>query len=360
MSAKFQFTEQAIRQIRTMRKQGSTLRQIAKAIGCSRTTLQQGSFNLGSLRRKFTKEEERRMVAMRKQGSTLQEIAIALDCSESSIRRRVHRLGSIPLLRATPLKPRRPVTSKTRRRVVALRKRDWTFEEIAKVVGLAYCTVRTIVVTGGKPPARNPYHNSEKTPEDKIVRIIALRRAGSSYAYIAEQTGVSAATAGRILKTNGFPGKILLVRLAGPVGSRVRGICRVRGCGVRHYGSGMCSSHDREYRQGRVGKNGKLLPSICSVCGGKFRRSPQRRRCDRCRRTYIRIQGTRNRNYRLGYIDKDGRILPFTCQQCGKKFRRGRKTRFCESCAAARPNMLRRQRRATIRQQHNRQIRKIA
>ena len=237
------------------------------------------------------------------------------------------------------------MANETRKGVVVLRKRGYTFEKIANMLGLAPCTVRTIVITGGRPPAHNPFFCSEKTSEVKIARIIALRRAGSSYAHIAEVTGVSAATAGRILKSNGFPGKIQLLRLAGPVGSRVRGICRIRGCGVRHYGSGLCSSHELQYRQGRIDRNGKLLPTACEECGRKLSRRLRRRWCQRCRRARTRMRGKRNRDYRLGYVDKDGKPLPFTCQQCGKKFRRQRKTRFCENCAVARPNMLRRQRR---------------
>lgn len=350
MTAKFQFTEQAVRQIRIMRKQGSTMRQIAKAIGCSKTTLLEGGFNLGSLRRKFTQNEQKRMVAMRKQGRILQEIAAALRCSETSVRRRVANAGPIPLLAARPYKTRKPIPKDKRMRVMALRHRGHTLEKIAQMLNLAYATVQSIVITGGKPPARNPYYNLEKTPEDKIARIISLRRSGGSYAYIAQCTGVSKDTVARILRKNGFSGRIQLLRLAGPCGSRVRGLCRVPRCGVRHCGSGLCANHQHEYRQGRIDKNGKLLPLTCEQCGGKFPRNRYRRYCDVCRRVRAKLQKKRDRLLSLGYIDREGWILPFTCKLCGAKFRRSRKTRYCESCAAARPNILRRQRRTAIRQ----------
>lgn len=286
------------------------------------------------------------MAAMRKQGSTLQQIAIALNCSESSVRHHVRQIGPIPLLQAKPRQFRPPIPSKVRKRVVLLRKRGHPFEKIAQVLGMAYGTARAIFLAGGRPPTGRSRHNFQKTPEDVITRILALRRAGSSHAYIAESVGVSTTTVGRILKSNRFPPKIQLRRLAGPVGRRVRGICRVKGCGVRHYGSGLCSSHRLQYRQGRIEKNGKLLPSTCIGCGAKFPRSPQRERCDRCRRAHLRERANWNWAYRLGYIDRQGRPLPLICQQCGKQFRRRlRKLPFCQSCAAARPNMLRRQRR---------------
>lgn len=350
MPEPFKFTKDVMRQIHRMRKSGCSLRQIGRAIGCSRTTLREHVPNLGRLRRRFGKEEERRMVEMRKRGCTFQEIAIALDCSQNTVSYHARRLGPIPLLNAGARKSRRPVPNETRKQVITLRKRGYAFERIANRLGLAPCTVRTIVITGGRPPAGNPFFNNEKIPEDKIALIIALRRAGSSYAYIAEKTGVSAAAAGKILRKNGFPGKIQLVRLAGPLGSRVRGICRVRGCGVWHYGSGLCSSHELQYRQGRIDKDGKLLPSVCENCGKKFPRSAQRRWCDGCRKVRTRFRWTLNRHYNLGYIDEQAKPLPFICQQCGKKFRRGRKTRFCEICARARPSMLRSQRRRANRE----------
>ena len=284
------------------------------------------------------------MVVMRRRGCNLQEIAFALRCSQNAVSNHLQKHGLIPESTVGPRKPWRAVPQARRRRVIALRKRGYTYEKIANIVGLAPCTVRTIVITGGRPPVRKRVYYYEKTSDDKIVRIIALRRAGSSLAYIAAATGVSASTTGKILKNNGFPGKIRLLRLAGPVGSRVRGICRVRGCGVRHYGSGLCSAHELHYRQGRIDKNGKLLPSVCTDCGRKFPRTPQRTSCDRCRRVHRRIYSKLNRDYHLGYIDRQGRPLPFICQQCGRKFRRQRKTRFCETCAAARPDTLRRQR----------------
>ena len=278
MSAPFTFTKEAIRRIPAMRKTGATLRQIAEAIGCSRTTLSEHVFNLGSLRRRFKKEEERTMVAMRKRGCTLQEIAIALDCSENVVRRRVRKLGPVTLLNGRSRRPWRLVPNRSRAQVVALRKRGYTYEKIANQLGLAPCTVRTIVMRGGRPPVGKRFYNGEKTPDDKIARIIALRRTGSSYAHIAGVTGVSPATVGKILRKNGFPGRIQLLRLAGPRGSRVRGICRVGACGVRHYGSGFCWYHEAQYRQGRIDKNGKLLPTTCKDCGKTFPRSPQRLR----------------------------------------------------------------------------------
>jgi len=345
VSARFQFTEDAIRKIHKMRKSGCTLRQIARAIGCCRSTLRE-HFNLGSLRRRFTEEEKRRMIALRKQGRTVQQIAIALGIGESTVGHHVRHLGPVPLSDARPRGRWRTARMEARERVVVLRKRGYTFQKIASVVGMAYTTARAIFLAGGKRPAR-PHGGSKKTSKEEIARMIALRRAGGSYAYIAGLVGVNAGTVGMILKSHGFPGKIPLLRYAGPVGNRVRGICRVPGCGVWHYGSGLCANHQLQYKQGRIEKNGRLLPSTCVDCGANFPYNPQRQRCDRCRRVHLTKLDKLNRDYRLGYIDEQGRPLPFTCEQCGKKFtRRSGKTRFCEGCAAARPNMLRRQRRS--------------
>jgi len=345
VATRFIFTKKAMRRIQSLRKRGYSLREIATVIGCSRTLLRERGFDLGSLRRRYTEQEAHRMVAMRKQGHTLQQIAIALGCSESSVRNHVRHLGPIPSLQTSP-RSRPPIIPKaTRMRVLRLRKRGYPFEKIANLLGMAYGTARAIVLTGGRPPAGRSRHNFRKTPEDVITRILALRREGSSHAYIADAVGVSTTTVGRILKSNGFPAKIKLQRLAGPVGRRVRGICRIKGCGVRHFGSGLCSTHQLQYRQGRIDKSGKVLPSTCIDCGAKFPRNPQRKRCERCRRAHLRKRAKWNRDCRLRYIDHQGRPLSLICQQCGKEFqRRLRKLPFCKSCAAARPNMLRRQR----------------
>ena len=345
MSGRFEFTKQAKRQIRSMRQRGCSLREIAIAIGCSRTTLRAQGFNLGSLRRRFTKDEENRMVTMRRRGCTFQQISIALGCCQAVVRRRVRNLGPVPLLEARPVKPKTPAPKQTRRRVLALRKRGYSFEKIANVVGLSPCGVRSIVMTGEEPVVRDHPSHWEETSEDKIARVIALRRAGSSLYRIAEATGVPASTAMMILRRRGFPGRIRLLRMAGPVGSRVRGICRVRGCSVRQYGSGFCANHDAQHCQGRINKSGKLLPSNCVDCGKKILRKPQVKRCERCRRNRMNMLSKRNREYHLGYTNEQGRPVTFNCEQCGKKFRRDRKTRFCEECSAARPKMLRIQRR---------------
>ena len=342
MPGRFEFKKKAKRQIRSMRQRGCSLREIAIAIGCSRTTLRAKGFNLGSLRRRFTKEEENRMVTMRRHGFTLQQISIALGCCQTVVRRRVRNLGPVPLLEARPVKPKTPAPKQTRRLVLDLRKRGHSFEKIANTVGLSPCGARSIVMTGEEPVLRDHPSHWEETSEDKIARVIALRRAGSSLYNIAEVTGVPASTAMMILRRRGFPGRIRLLRMAGPVGSRVRGICRVRGCGVRHYGSGLCAKHHAQHRQGRIDKTGKLLTLHCKDCGKKLRGKPQIQRCELCRRTRKNILSKRNRDFHLGYIDKDGRPLPFICEQCGKKFRRDRKARFCEECSAARPNILRR------------------
>lgn len=332
-----------------MRESGHTLREIAKAIGCSRTTLRAQGFNLGSLRRKFTKKEKTRMVTMRKRGSLLQEIAIKLDCSQGTVRGHVRHLGPIPALKRRPIKPKTPIPNMIRKRIVALRKRGYTFERIANLLRLVPSAVRSVVMRRGQPGPGRLRHHWQPTPEYKVARVIALRRAGSSLYHIAQLTGVSATTSMMILRRSGFPGRIRLLRMSGPMGSRVRGICRIPGCGVRHYGSGLCSTHEIHYRQGRINQHGNLLPLICEECGSKFPYTPQRKRCDRCRRVHKRTRAKHNRDYLLGYIDKNGKLLQFRCEQCGRKFRRWRKTRFCETCAEARPNMLRRERRLKAR-----------
>src|SRR5579864_1722769 len=149
-----------------MRKDGRSLREIAMAIGCSRATLNEQDFNLGSLRRRFTNEEVQRMASMRKRGCTLQEIAIALDCSQNAVSNHIRNLDPIPALETRPIKPKRPVPNPTRRRVIALRKRGYSYEKIANIVALAPSKVRSIVLTGGRPTSRQRPRHWERIPED--------------------------------------------------------------------------------------------------------------------------------------------------------------------------------------------------
>lgn len=112
--------------------------------------------------------------------------------------------------------------------MIVLRKRGYPFERIANALGMAYGTARAIFLTGGKPPAGRSRHSFWRTPKDVVARILALRREGSSHAYIADAVGVSSTTVGRFLRSNGFPGKIPLQRLAGPVVNGCEGFAASR------------------------------------------------------------------------------------------------------------------------------------
>lgn len=320
-----------------MRKKGSTIRQIAKAIGCSRATLGKQRLNLGSLRRKLTQDELKRIVAMRKRGCTIQQIAGAVDTAPSVVSRHVCHLGPIPALNSRSFKAASQVLTRTRQRVVALRHKGYTYWKIANMVGHACATVREIVLNNGKPPERKSWSAGRRVSQEEIARIIALRRAGSSYTHIAEALGMKSATVGKILRNKGFSGRITLVRMAGPVGSRVRGICQVPKCGVRHYGSGLCSKHELAYRKRCIDKHGKRLPSFCEDCHKRLAPSYHRRWCIPCKRARHRRLEKRKQDYLLGYVDKAGRPLPLTCEECGDKFFRGkRRARFCPVCRKTR------------------------
>jgi hypothetical protein len=335
VSARFQFTQEMKRHVMAMRKKGCSIRLMAEAIGCSSTTLLKQRLNLGSLRRRFTATELRRMVAMRQQSCTIQQIATVVDAAPSVVSRHVSHLG--PVLKSGPFKLASEVSAATRRRVVALRRSGYSYWKIANITSRACATVRAIVLSRGRPPKRKPGFTGRRVSEQEVARIIALRRAGSSYSHIAEVTGVKAGTVGKILRKHGFSGRITLVRMAGPLGSRVRGICRVSRCGVRHYGSGLCSKHAILYRKGRIDKNGRRRPSLCEACGKKLAPTCHRRWCLPCRRSREWVVAKRRQDYLLGYVDKAGRPLPLTCEECGGRFPRGKRVvRFCHTCRKTR------------------------
>lgn len=334
MSTRFEFTGEIKRCAIAMRKKGCSVRQIAEAIGCSRTTLLKQRLNLGSLRRRFTEDEVKRMVAMRKRGSTILEIAAALDATPTVVSRHVSHLG--PAKRRSFKEPSQ-VPAATRQRVVVLRHRGYAYWKIATMIGRAYATVREIVLSNGRPPKPRSGFVGRRVSEQEIARIIVLRRAGNSYSRIGEVMGIKSGTVGKVLRNNGFSGRITLERMAGPVGSRVRGICRIPRCGVRHYGSGLCSKHELMYRKGRTDKNGKRLPSFCEECGKRLGLSYHRRWCVRCKRKRDWVVEKRKKDYLLGYVDKAGRPLPLTCEECGRKFPRNKRVvRFCQRCRKTR------------------------
>jgi DNA-binding CsgD family transcriptional regulator len=334
------FRKVDLRRIRAMRKRGCSIDAIARAMNCSARTLVTYVHDLGSLNRTLSKEKLRQMATLHKEGRNLQEIAKALRTAPSTIGYHIHKLGLKAAGNGARGKSTLPVRNDIRRRVVLLRKRGLSFWKIAVTVKLSPTTVRAIVLDGGRPwtPRRRPLWQPVSKQEEK--RTVQLRRAGSSLQHIAQAIGISASTVGDILRRNGFPGgRIPLSRLAGPVGARVRGICSVQGCGVRHYGSGLCRNHERQYKAGRINKKGRLLPFTCEDCGVKFHYRKKLRRCRSCARERIRMMNRLGARYRRGRIDEQGRPIPLICEQCGKKLDREYKARFCESCAVERQRL---------------------
>ncbi len=322
-----------------MRKRGCSLREIAKTIGCSRSTLRKyGPPKLGSLLRRFKREELDRIAALRKRGLTVQEIAIAGGHSQSAVVYQVRRLGVAP----EEPKPRRrsEITDDLRKRVVALHKKGHNLSRISNLTALARTTVRSIVLAGGRPPSSNRSRFRARTTKEEELRIVELRRAGSSLQRIADEVGLSNSGVLIALRRNGFPpGRITLLRLAGPLGRRVKGLCKVKGCRVRQFGAGLCTRHEAARRQGRIDKDGRSLPSRCEDCNKKIPWKRREQLCENCKRARAKILAKINRDYNKGRIDEKGRPTPSICEECGKKFHRLRKARFCESCAVARQKM---------------------
>ena len=146
MPGRLELTKKDIQQIQALLKLGYSMREVARAVGCSDDTLRNHGFSSCSPPRRFTEKEKSRIIAMRKRGCTIGEIAIALDCSRNAVGHHVRKLGPIPSLKARRFKPRRRISEEIKRRVVELRRQGHTFEKIANMLDMAYPTARYIVL----------------------------------------------------------------------------------------------------------------------------------------------------------------------------------------------------------------------
>src|SRR5262245_51161406 len=109
-----------------------------------------------------------RVMAMRKKGCTVQQIAQAIGCSRTTLRKQGLKLGSL----------HRRFTNHEVRRMVAMRKRGWTIQKIAAAVDASPSGVSLRVSHLGPIPAlkSRPCKPASEVPAATRRRIVALRQ----------------------------------------------------------------------------------------------------------------------------------------------------------------------------------------
>jgi len=290
-------SKRQIQRICSLRKQGLTLQQIAADVGYSiwpirKVLLQHGfPFRVKLAHPKWQRvisPHAQRVLSLRRQGLTLQQIADDVGCSASTARKILLQNGFPPCVQFTHPKWGRRGVRLHKPRILSLRKRGLTVQQIAREVD---CSISTIRKTLSRRRLRR---RVPPFPSESLKRqVISLRKQGYSLARIREVTGVPDVTAMRWLKAAGFPGRIPLFHFL-----RGLGICKAKGCGTRRLGPRFCSFHNDLYQRGFLNRKGEEVLPKCVDCGQEFRRHRLAERCGGCAvAREIQLQKLRTQRY---------------------------------------------------------------
>jgi lambda repressor-like predicted transcriptional regulator len=159
-------------------------------------------------------------------------------------------------------------------RIIALRRQGSTLSEIAQAVGLAQSIVRDRLYQSGKFPGRHLRRNH--FPPEKVPVIRSMHEKGATLRQIGAEIGYSHETVRAVLRKDDRG-------LARPIF-----ICSIKGCKERHFALGYCRTHWTRARNGRMDAGGNLIPlhRFCSRCGRRFfspPAPPSAQKCDGCR-----------------------------------------------------------------------------
>ena len=274
-------SKRQIQRICSLRKQGLTLQQIAADVGYSiwpirKVLLQHGfPFRVKLAHPKWQRvisPHAQRVLSLRRQGLTLQQIADDVGCSASTARKILLQNGFPPCVQLAHPKWGRRGVRLHKPRILSLRKRGLTVQQIAREVDCSISTIRAIL------SRRRLRRRVPPLPSESLKRqVMSLRKQGYSLARIREVTGVIDVTAMRWLKAAGFPGRVPLFHFI-----RGQGICKAKGCGTRRLGPRFCAVHNDLYQRGFLNRKGEEVLPKCVGCGRKFQRQRRAERCEAC------------------------------------------------------------------------------
>ncbi len=274
-------SKRQIQRICSLRKQGLTLQQIAADVGYSIWPIRKVLLQHGILSRvkpahpkwrPVISPHTQRVLSLRRQGLTLQQIGDEVGCSISTARKILLQNGFPPCVKLAHPKWGRRGVRLHKPRILSLRKRGLTVQQIAREIDCSISTIRAILSLRRLRRRVPPLPSESLKPQ-----VISLRKQGYSLARIREVTGVLDVTAMRWLKAAGFPGRVPLFHFI-----RGQGICKAKGCGTRRLGPRFCSFHNDLYQRGFLNRKGEELLPKCVDCGQEFRRHRLAERCEGC------------------------------------------------------------------------------
>jgi DNA-binding CsgD family transcriptional regulator len=161
-------------------------------------------------------------------------------------------------------------SNRTDNRILALRRKGYTLQEIADVVRISPATVRMRLLRSGKFPGRIPLKS--QFPPEKARMIFSMYKKGYSLRKIGDAVGYSYETVRTVLHKSGKT----FVR------SRLR--CAIKGCKEETFARDYCKIHWDRARTGRMDKKGRLIPiqRFCAKCGREFFSPPEPSSAKKC------------------------------------------------------------------------------
>ncbi len=260
-------SKRQIQHICSLHKQGLTLQQIAADVGYSIWPIRKVLLQHGLPSRVKTRPSQmatvisphtQRVLSLRRQGLTLEQIANDVGFSVSTARKILLQNGFPPCVQLAHPKWGRRGVRLHKPRILSLRKRGLTVQQIAREVDYSISTIR-------KTLSRRPLRRRvPPLPSESLKRrVISLRKQGYSLACIREVTGVPDVTAMRWLKAAGFPGRVPLFHFIHGLG-----ICKAKGCGTRRLGPRFCSFHNDLYQRGFLNGQEFRRHRLAERCGG--------------------------------------------------------------------------------------------
>lgn len=183
------------RKIVALCRRGYGVKEIAAAVGCSQNVVYSWlarnpglKSDNGRYRSRKKEKRDQRIIAMYSKGFMIREIEESTQTTSNTIYKVLHSHG---VTRPRIHKPR--VKKRRDRRILALRRQGWTFQEIGRRVGCSTGVAHRVVSESGQFP---PTIRRMTAAEAK--RILAMRKSGKTFKQIAAAVNRGASVVHRV------------------------------------------------------------------------------------------------------------------------------------------------------------------